>query len=88
MTEAQKETLRFYTTNDYLLINGLLWETDEKTIDIFIHLINEDGRGVMSEAVEQGFDVRWNCSKEEGERLFHIYHQNRICRKLERRNGC
>ena len=73
MTEAQKETLRFYTTNDYLLINGLLWETDEKTIDIFIHLINEDGRGVMSEAVEQGFDVRWNCSKEEGERLFHIY---------------
>ena len=40
MTEAQKETLRFYTTNDYLLINGLLWEKDEKTIDIFIHLSN------------------------------------------------
>ena len=69
MTEAQKETLRFYTTNDYLLINGLLWGTDEKTIDIFIHLINEDGRGVMSDAVEQGFDIRWNCSKEEGDRL-------------------
>ena len=73
MTEAQKETLRFYTTNDYLLINGLLWGTDEKTIDIFINLINEDGRGVMSEAVEQGFDIRWNCSKEEGDRLYQIY---------------
>ena len=73
MTEAQKETLCFYTTNDYLLINGLLWGTDEKTIDIFINLINEDGRGVMSEAVEQGFDIRWNCSKEEGDRLYQIY---------------
>ena len=73
MTEAQKESIRFYTTNDYLLINGLLWGTDEKTIDIFINLINEDGRGVMAEAVEQGFDVRWNCSKEEGDRLYQIY---------------
>ena len=73
MTEAQKETLRFYTTNDYLLINGLLWGENEITIDIFIRLINDDGRGVMAEAVEQGFDVRWNCSKEEGERLYQIY---------------
>lgn len=73
MTEAQKETLRFYTTNDYLLINGLLWGEDEKTIDVFIKLINDDGRAVMAEAIEQGFDVRWNCSKEEGERLYQIY---------------
>ena len=73
MTEAQKETLRFYTTNDYLLINGLLWGEDEKTTDVFIKLINDDGRAVMAEAVEQGFDVRWNCSKEEGEKLYQIY---------------
>ena len=73
MTEAQKETLRFYTTNDYLLINGLLWGEDDKTIDIFIKLINDDGRDVMAEAVEQGFDVRWNCSKTEGEKLYQIY---------------
>ena len=73
MTESQKETLRFYTTNDYLLINGLLWEEDEKKIDIFIQLINEDGRAVMSEAIAQGLDKRWNCSKEEGERLYQIY---------------
>ena len=50
MTESQKETLRFYTTNDYLLINGLLWGEDEQKIDIFINLINEDGRAVMAEA--------------------------------------
>lgn len=67
MTESQKETLRFYITNDYLLINGLLWGEEEKTIDLFIQLINADGRGVMAEAMAQGFDVRWNCSKEEGE---------------------
>ena len=73
MTEAQKETLRFYTTNDYLLINGLLWGEDEKTIDTFIKLINDDGRAVMAEAIEQGFDARWNCSKEEGEKLYQIY---------------
>ena len=73
MTEAQKETLRFYTTNDYLLINGLLWGESEKTIDQFIQLINADGRGVMAEAVEQGFDVRWNCSKEEGEKRYQVY---------------
>lgn len=73
MTESQKETLRFYTINDYLLINGLLWGEDEQKIDIFINLINEDGRGVMAEAAQQGYDVRWNCSKEEGERLYKIY---------------
>ncbi|MBR6526245.1 MAG: hypothetical protein IKT57_09750 [Clostridia bacterium] len=73
MTEAQKETLRFYTTNDYLLINGLLWGENEKIVDMFIQLINADGRGVMAEAVEQGFHVRWNCSKEEGEKLYQIY---------------
>lgn len=73
MTESQKETLRFYTANDYLLINGILWGEDAKTIDKIIHLINEDGRGVMAEAIEQGFDVRWDCSKEEGERLYQIY---------------
>ena len=73
MTEAQKETIRFYTTNDYLLINGLLWGEREELIDLFIQLINQDGRGVMAEAVEQGFDVRWNCSKEEGEKLYKIY---------------
>lgn len=73
MTDAQKETLRFYTTNDYLLINGLLWGENEKTIDIFIKLINDDGRAVMAEAIEQGFDVRWNCSKEEGEMLYRTY---------------
>ena len=73
MTEEQKETLRFYITNDYLLINGLLWKENDKTIDTFIQLINEDGRGVMNEAVELGVEVRWNCTKEEGERLYKIY---------------
>lgn len=73
MTEAQKETLRFYATNDYLLINGILWGENEATIDTFIRIINEDGRGVMKEAIEAGFDVRWNCSKEVGEKLFKIY---------------
>ena len=73
MTEAQRETLRFYTTNDYLLINGLLWCEDEEKIDAFIHLINDDGRAVLAEAIAEGFDVRWKCSKEEGARLFQIY---------------
>ena len=58
MTQGQKETLRFYTTNDYLLINGLLWGVSEEMIDTFIRIINQDGRGVMQEAVEMGFDVR------------------------------
>lgn len=73
MTEQQKETLRFYTTNDYLLINGLLWGECEDKIDAFIQIINQDGRAVMKEAVEMGFDVRWNCGKEEGERLYNVY---------------
>ena len=73
MTEAQKESLRFYTTNDYLLINGLLWGENEEMIDRFIRVINDDGRGVLAEAVEQGFDVRWSCGKEEGERLYRVY---------------
>lgn len=27
----------------------------------------------MAEAMDQGFDIRWNCSKEEGARLYKIY---------------
>ena len=60
MTEEQKEILRFYTTNDYLLINGLLWNEKDDVIDEFIRIINEDGRGVMKEAEEMGFSKRWN----------------------------
>lgn len=73
MTEAQKETLRFYTTNDFLLINGLLWGESEKKINAYIDIINQDGLGVMKEAAEMGYDVRWGCSKEEGEKLYRIY---------------
>lgn len=73
MTNEQKESLKFYTTNDYLLINGLLWNEDEKTIDEIIQIINSDGQAVMKEAIEMGYDVRWNCSKEKGEEIFKIY---------------
>ena len=73
MTDEQKETLKFYTTNDYLLINGLLWGENGQTLDTLIHIINEDGLGVMKEARELGFDVRWNCTKEEGERIYKVY---------------
>lgn len=73
MTDEQKETLKFYTTNDYLLINGLLWGENDQTLDTLIHIINEDGLGVMKEARELGFDVRWNCTKEEGERIYKVY---------------
>lgn len=73
MTEQQKETLRFYTTNDYLLINGLLWCENKNILIDKIKIINEDGRGVMKEALEQGFDKRWNCSLEEGERIYKMF---------------
>ena len=73
MTEKQKETLRFYTTNDYLLINGLLWKEDRNILIEKIKIINEDGCGVMKEALEQGFDKRWNCSLEEGERIYKMF---------------
>ena len=73
MTEVQKETLRFYTTNDYLLINGLLWVESAETINKYIEIINQDGRATMKEADEMGYDVRWDCSKEDGERLYRIY---------------
>ena len=66
MTEVQKETLRFYTTNDYLLINGLLWGESAETINKYIEIINQDGRATMKEADEMGYDVRWDCSKEDG----------------------
>lgn len=73
MTEQQKETLQFYTTNDYLLINGLLWEESKESIDAIIDIINQDGLAVMKEAAEMGFDVRWNCSKEDGEKRYKVY---------------
>lgn len=75
MTESQKETLRFYTTNDYLLINGLLWGESKNIINAYIDIINQDGLAVMKEATEIGYDVRWGCSKEDGEKLYQIYQQ-------------
>ncbi|MDE5546324.1 MAG: ADP-ribosyltransferase [Anaeroplasmataceae bacterium] len=73
MTDEQKNSIRFYTTNDYLLINGILWEENDSYIDDIIKIINADGLAVMHEAEEQGYDVRWKCSKEDGLRLFKIY---------------
>ena len=73
LTESQIETIRFYTTNDYLLINGLLWGEKPSVIDEFIDLINTDGRAVMKEAEEMGFDVRWNCGKAAGEKMYETY---------------
>ena len=73
LTKEQKESLMFYVTNDYLLVNALLWNEDIKVINELIDLINLDGRGVMKEALEMGCDVRWNCSKEEGERKYKIF---------------
>lgn len=73
LTESQIETIRFYTTNDYLLINGLLWGEKPEVINEFIDLINTDGRAVMKEAEEMGFDVRWNCDKSTGEKLYKTY---------------
>lgn len=29
----------------------------------------------MKEATEMGYDVRWDCSKEEGEKRYQIYHK-------------
>ena len=75
MTQDQKDTLRFYTTNDYLLINGLLWGEKQDVLDEMIRLINEDGRRVMQEALDAGFSVRWDCTREEGERLYRVYQQ-------------
>lgn len=77
MTNEQKNSIRFYTINDYLLINGILWEEKKSVLEEIIELINADGFAVMREAEEQGFDVRWNCSKEEGLELYKIY-QNRF----------
>ena len=52
-----------------------MWGEDASVIDKFIHIINDDGRCVMQEALSQGFDVRWHCSKEDGEKLFNVYHK-------------
>ena len=73
MTVEQKETIKFYTTNDYLLINGILWGEGDETIDTLIHIINEDGLGVIKEALKMGFDVRWGCTKAEGEQIYKLY---------------
>ena len=40
LTEEQKESLKFYVTNDYLLVNALLWNEDIKVINELIDLIN------------------------------------------------
>jgi len=73
MTEEQKESLEFYLTNDYLLINGLLWNEKRSEIDRYIKLINKDGRGCLKEALEQGYQKRWGLNQEDGEKKVALY---------------
>ena len=41
LTEEQKESLKFYVTNDYLLVNALLWNEDIKVIKEVINIAKE-----------------------------------------------
>ncbi len=46
-----KETVFFYTRNDYLIINSLLCDRDEQLLPI-IEIVNEDSKAVLKEAEE------------------------------------
>jgi len=66
------ESILFYTRNDYLVINNLLYNNHEWLMR-GIEMANKDAKGVMQEAIEQGVDKRWGVSKEEGEKIFAMY---------------
>lgn len=72
MNNEQKESIYFYSTNDYLIINSIMWGNMQGALN-GIKIANQDAKAVMKEALEQGFDKRWGVSLEKGNEIFRAY---------------
>jgi len=72
MNSEQKESIYFYGTNDYLIINSIMWGNMQGALN-GIKVANQDAKAVIKEALEQGFDKRWGVSLERGQEIFDAY---------------
>lgn len=72
ITERQIEALCFYETNDYLLINSILWNNYGE-IFTALDVINNDALCVMKQAREVGVEKRWGWPKPFGDWLYKTY---------------
>jgi len=72
MKKEQKESILFYSLNDYLIINNLMWGNKKEAIDGYKIAYN-DAQGIMKEALQMGLDKRWGVSLKKGKELFNAY---------------
>ena len=67
-----EESICFYTRNDYLLINDLLWGNSDN-IEKVIKIIVENSKACMKEAEEIGIENRWRGGPERCHALYEAY---------------
>jgi len=67
-----KESIRFFTGADFLVINAFLWG-NKIDLERGIEAVHGNNVGIIREAVEMTPEVRWGVSKEEGQKLLDSY---------------
>ncbi|MCL2557842.1 MAG: hypothetical protein FWE09_05130 [Treponema sp.] len=72
MNESTRESIRFFTGADYLVVNNLLW-ANKINLRRGIEAAHRNNAGVIREAMEMTPEVRWGVPKEEGEKLLEAY---------------
>lgn len=73
LSDRQKEALNFYTRSHYLIINNLLSQKFDELIDKWLPIVNDNDKGMMREALEQGKAKRFFTSEEWGNKIYNAY---------------
>ena len=73
LTDAQKEALNFYQRSHYLIVNNLLCQKFDTLVPKMIGVVNDNDKGMIKEALEQGKAKRFCTDEEWGARIFNAY---------------
>ena len=73
LSDTQKEALNFYVRSHYLIINNLLCQNFDELLLKCLPFVNDDDKGMIKEALEQGKAKRFNTNEEWGEKIFNAY---------------
>lgn len=72
-----QEALFFYTGADYLVINAFLWR-NQKALLPCIEIVQQNNRGMISEALASTPGQRFDTSEEEGELILAAYRRRTL----------
>ncbi|MGN0919748.1 MAG: ADP-ribosyltransferase [Alphaproteobacteria bacterium] len=69
----QKEALNFYARSHYLIINNLMCQKFDELLLKWLPIVNDNDKGMIKEALEQGKAKRFCTDEKWGEKIFNAY---------------